>query len=338
MISPTCCSKALVVALCLLANIATAHSVHGGRNHELLDSNSEGTQDSVDNLIQRYSLTGNDELLERGWALIDAELKSAQPRSRTLLSAAWLAQASHQFPLAQEFLGSILQVEPTNGQAWMLMASTAMAQGDSRSARAACRQLVLTVSPIVALACSARLLTVTAEQQLAYEKLSRIPVHSLETSLQSWVYSILGDLAASLKNWPASVEWYELSIARYPAVQTRAALLDSLLAQNHHKEVLTAVDASNPVPALAVRRLLAEKSLGVDVAATKQLLDERFSQWIEAGDYRHAREMALFYLEIAEQPKIAYQLASKNATLQKEKEDWTLLARTELALAKQKHE
>ena len=103
--------------------------------------------------------------------------------------------------------------------------------------------------------------------------------------------------------------------------------MDLYLKEARYRDAMALTSKQESVPALAVRRLLAERGLGEDISATVKQFDLRFRAWLAAHDYRHAREMAMFYLDLLPQLDIALQVAQKNATLQREPEDIELLHR-----------
>ena len=84
------------------------------------------------------------------------------------------------------------------------------------------------------------------------------------------------------------------------------------------------------MPALAVRRLLAQRGMGEDISAAITQFDKLFQTWLAAADYRHAREMAMFYIDLKPRVSLAFRVAQINATLQKEPEDLALLHRASI--------
>ena len=75
------------------------------------------TSNNVNQLIKQYSLTGNDELIDRGWKILKPQLfeekvfeekaferKGQALTPNILLHAAWLAQAEHRFTLRKTTL------------------------------------------------------------------------------------------------------------------------------------------------------------------------------------------------------------------------------------------
>jgi len=53
----------------------------------------------------------------------------------------------------------------------------------------------------------------------------------------------------------------------------------------------------------------------------------QFTQWQQHKDFQHAREMAIFYLDVMPKPELALTLAKINLQNQQEPEDHALLRR-----------
>lgn len=327
----SCRSVLLAVGLLVSANPLLAHSVghHGEAVAEKRVHKVRGLD--VDQLITDYSLTGDDELIDTGWRAVGPALD--HPTPETWLRAAWLAQAEHQFELAMHYVSRVLKSQPSNPQAWLLKASIADVMGDRPLARRACARLAVTLSPVVATACNARSDRPLAERRTLLARLQRMMPTSLEPNLVAWVRSRAADLAASCGESELAEVLFQRAIDEFPAVQTRAAYADLLIDQHRFDDVLSLLSNAELTPALAVRRVLAAKLAGRDVTAQVASMDAEFRRWMAATDLRHAREMARFYLDVANEPALAHELALANATIQREVEDLELVQRAAEKLA-----
>ena len=112
--------------------------------------------------------------------------------------------------------------------------------------------------------------------------------------------------------------------------QVRSALVDVLLANNRLADAEAALENGSGALPLDVRRLILAKRQGriADVTARVEAFDHRFREWIAAEDWLHAREMARFYLDVVDRPKVGRRLAVINFAFQKEPEDQRLLLRS----------
>lgn len=323
----TCCNNWLgAAALVLFASAATGHAVHSP------DDSAPATrvehlqqQHSVDELLRLYSLRGDDTLLAAAAQQLPPADELRSPGD--LLQAAWLAQADHQFVRALELLERILQRQPHNGQAWLMQAAVSTVTGDDAAARRACGQVLLSVSPDAAVVCFASLADTSARKAAAYARLRSLPAPHNATRLTAWRVSVQAELARDLGKVSEAEALLLQAITIFPAVQTRATLMDLYLQQGRYAAARDLSAEHEAVPALAVRRLLAMRGLGEDIRGDAARMDARFHEWLKNADYRHAREMAMFYLDIKPRANLAFQAATENAILQREPEDLALLAR-----------
>ncbi len=288
-----------------------------------------GVDRDVDSLLQRYSLSGDDTLLEQARAQLQT---LPQPHDPTVqLQAAWLAQAEHDFEEALRLARGVTERQPHNGQAWLLQAAVATVRGDAAMARRACTQVSTTVSPSVGIACRARLASSAGEQTRRLHQLSALHSTYRDERLRAWALSVEGDLATALGELDSAEALYRESLSIRPALQTRAALIDLLLQQQRYTSALELTDSIHNAPAMAIRRLLALAGQGADIDSQLRRMDTTFRQWISTGDLRHAREMARFYLELQPEPELAYRMAEANLRLQREPEDMELLRKAQFS-------
>lgn len=331
-----CCNKLLLaVTLAMMASGAAGHAVHtDGASHGkpehagvpgALQINKAQSHLSVDDLIQAYSLLGDDALLDQAQNKLPVQQASWSVAQR--LQAAWLAQSRHEFANARALLVDVLAQQPSNGQAWLLEASTAKVVGDLAAARRACGFVVQSVSVEAAVTCFAALAETQQQRAAALSRLRKLPPPRAGSGLAAWRWSVQAELAQDAGNLAEAEALLRRAIAISPAVQTRTLLMDLLLAQARFAEVLQLSPEGEPVPALVIRHLLARRGLGEDISAATAHLNTRFQTWVAQGDYRHAREMAMFYIDVEPRPDLAFKLATRNATLQREPEDMALLHR-----------
>ena len=102
-----------------------------------------------------------------------------------------------------------------------------------------------------------------------------------------------------------------------------------LLAEGMNDEGWRVLDSGSEALPLLVRRLIVAKRMErlaeFDIELTK--VHAEFDQWIDARDWLHAREMARFYFDVADEPEKARRIAQINLGLQKEPEDLRLATR-----------
>ena len=102
---------------------------------------------------------------------------------------------------------------------------------------------------------------------------------------------------------------------------------DSLLNLNKPEAALAALDVSANTDSLLVRRAIAYKQAGKteELAQASKEIDSRIQGNLRAEHTGHAREEALYYLEVINSPSKALERANINWKFQREFEDARLL-------------
>lgn len=325
---------ALLCVKMLMPNVLHAHDLHE-HSEEQTKQTHLGLTTSVDQLIKQYSLSGDDHLLNQGWQLLSPNLQSDAPSVQHYLQAAQLSQAEHKFSNALDYLKLAFNLQPNNAQAWILKASIHTVLGNNRLARQACNQVALSLSLVTSMACKARLAETSAQRERAYQQLSKSIEHESSIILRSWAQSITAELAVDLGHIETAERLFKSSVKAFPSVQVRSAYADLLISENRPAEALQLLNGRVRAPALEVRRMQAKQNLSLNIDSEIERVDTLFQQWIKHNDYRHAREMAMFYLYIDQQPQLAYKLAEKNLQSQQEPQDKKLFLAAKDQLNKQ---
>lgn len=304
---------------------------HHERQHS--DSRRHETLANVRALIVQFRKTGDDQFLDRAWTLLQPALGAASPTPETFIAASFVAQSRHEFGQATALIRQALAINANNDEAWLLLASIQLVQGDAASAAVACRQLH-DVPPLIRITCKARVALATGQQQAAYTRLSGILSISDEQRLPAdtlaWSYSVAGDLAVATGETAAALTLYRRSLVLAERAQVRAALVDVLLSRADYDSAWEALQDGSLALPLLVRRLIVARHLGdlQEMGPILSKVQQEFTAWIAKEDWLHAREMARFYIDVVDRPDIARRLALINIKLQKEPEDLRLEART----------
>ena len=283
-------------------------------------------------LITAFRETGDDQHLDAAWNRLQP-LLAAEPDASTLVDAATVAQARHDFHLALELIDRALLIQPGYDQAWLLRASIQLVRGDVGKAEDACRRL-RSVPLLVAMTCNARVAIVREQHAQALQKLTavidNIDTQAAEPRLLAWAFSTAGDAAAPHEAEQAA--WfYQQSLELAENVQVRAALADVLLRAERFDKAGAVLSAGHGALPLHVRRLIVAVRTGQSDALADEIArtDHEFQHWIMREDWAHAREMTRFYIDVVDRPGLARRLALINLDLQKEPEDLLLAARTD---------
>ncbi len=311
-----------------VCNTALAHKHH---DHDDAATSATETK-SVVTLLTDFRRDGDDQKLREIWPAMAATAARANTDATTLIDTAFVAQALHEFQTARDLLHRVLDRQPGNDQAWLLVAALDVLAGEHGAAAQACQRLS-SVPIIVRISCKAQTATTRSDQaeylRVLTSWLAAAPNGALRGDTLAWVHRVAGDLAVAT-NKPAVAEaHYRGSLTHADQSQVRAALADVLLAANRWEAAAAVLPAKHVSLAVTVRRLIAERALCGDncIATEAAMLDKRLRQWIDTGDLAHAREMARFYFDVAPDHALARELAATNFRSQQEPEDRRLLAR-----------
>ena len=326
-------SLILIVALvaALIDSPAHAHEVHDHRaiaRHATQNADSGNARD----LLQAFRETGDDSYLDRAWQKLKPAL-AQQRNADILIDAALVAQARHHFALAMDFTKEALLIDSTNAQAYLLLASIALVQGNAELARDACKRLH-NVPVLVVITCQSRVAVAAGNIRNMREKLGRLLAIADENWLRpewlAWSFSVAGDLAYADGKTEEAIEHYTRSLAIAESTQVRSALVDVLIERGDYVRAEREIEAGASALPLVIRRYIVAKRRHGDhaLAAEVNATHNTFQLWIAEQDWLHAREMARFYIDVLEKPSLARRLAEINVSLQREREDLLLLTRS----------
>lgn len=256
------------------------------------------------------------------WTLRDAPLD-------VLVLRAVLRQANHEFDAALHDLEAVLQLDPTQSQAWLTRAVILQVQGRFADAVASCRQLSGRVAPLVSATCLAAARSQMGRAAESYRALSDAlsETSKPEPQIKAWSQTVLGEIAAR-QGRPELAESHFRDALKLGVRSTYllAAYADLLLDQDRFTDVRDLLKTETKVDALLLRLVLAERSLNSEaVTARRKDLSLRFAAGRRRGDSRHLREEARFLLEVMERPGEALRLARANWQMQREPWDSRLL-------------
>lgn len=259
------------------------------------------------------------------------EARVADVRPESLVAAARAAQANHDFDGALTLVDRAVRAQPVNDPAWLLAAAVHLVRGDTAAARQACNRLRQSPA-IVTLTCLARVTTAEGDSARALRQLRAVlgAVSATQTApgLLAWSYSAAGD-AARDRDRAAAAEYYRRSLALRDVDQVRAALVDLLIEHGDLVGAAAALADGGDDLALAVRRMVVATRRGESerLAGDVATYEAQFRSWIAAGDWRHAREMTRFFVDVLPRPALARRLARINLSIQREPEDLRLAMR-----------
>jgi Tfp pilus assembly protein PilF len=256
------------------------------------------------------------------------------PQEVLVLRAA-LRQRMHKFDLALADLATVLNINPRNVEARLMLATVKQVQGAYDEAGEECRALEDLTEKLVWTACLANVNGATGRLHDSYEQLravfSRSP--AAEPKLRSWVLTSLAEMATRAGMVAEAEAHFRAALTLAPAdYYLLGAYADCLLDNGRPQNVVALLWDKAAADPLLVRYALAMQAQNSgDLAAQVQQLEDRFAASRLRGDRVHLREEARFTLHLLDAPQEALKLARENWQVQKEPADLRILLEAALA-------
>jgi Tfp pilus assembly protein PilF len=268
-------------------------------------------------------------------AVIAPWMAQARPPTSVLVTQATILQYRHQFNDARVLLQKTLNVDRSNAQAWLTLATLDMVQGDYPSAGKDCSQVTANAGLELGLACSANLRSYTgqARQSLALLHQAEATGEAVPASYQAWVQGLMAESAERLGDWPLAESHYLRALKLLPRDNfLLVAYADFLLDRARPKEVLTLLADHAQSDTAFLRLALAQSALHSEQAGRYiWIMAARFEALTLRGSDFFGREQARFALELQHDPASALDMARRNWHAQREPWDTRLLLEAALA-------
>jgi tetratricopeptide (TPR) repeat protein len=251
-----------------------------------------------------------------------------------LLMAATARQYQHDFPGALGLLDRVLAAQPQNLSALLNRATIRTVQGNFTAATQDCSR-ISALRADVGFLCAATAMTLSPDAPGVAARLSALldGAGQLDGGLQPWVWSLLGEIAVLQGDNAKAERYLTLVMKDDPGAQRDQLMLaDVLLAQGRAAEVDLLLQTAPDTDGVLIRRVLAARAQGRTLAAVEGMLADRAQRSLDLGLVAHAREEAMFFLLIADNPTQALERAQANWAIQHEYDDARLLIRAAQAL------
>lgn len=268
-------------------------------------------------------------------------LSSATPE-RILVMHATVTQFLHEFDRAERTLRLALASHPANAQAWLTLATLQRLRGRFADSDASCRSLGALRQNLYALACLAENAALRGEHAIARDTLNGLLASpALQASDQgasrAWLLTTLAEVE-ELAGRPDEAEAaYRAALKSGRDGYDQIAYADFLLARGRPVEVAPLLAAEARSDAVLLRLVIAARRSAPAGKASAERdraeLQARFDAAAERPGAAavHAREQALFALDVRDDPVAALRLARLNVELQREPVDLLLFARAAVA-------
>lgn len=261
---------------------------------------------------------------------------AAQTPPAVLVMRATVAQFLHDFDGAEATLKSALARQPGNAQAWITLATILRVRGRYVESDAACRALGRVGPALYGLACLAENAGLRGDHASARDTLSGLLADpalqgAQQAGTRQWLFTTLAEVE-ELAGRPVAAEgFYRQALQAAPSGYLLIAYSDYLLRLNRPAEV-PALLAGEPRSDAVLLRLAIAAPRPAGTGGARKDLDELQARFDAAAQRPgnaevHAREGALFALDVEGDARRALAFARANVRLQREPIDLLLLAR-----------
>lgn len=286
-----------------------------------------------------------------GYAMGALQAWEAAPPAQTppavLVMRATIAQFLHDFDGAEATLKVALARRPNDAQAWITLATILRARGRYNESDAACRSLGRVGPALYGVACLAENAGLRGNHDDARQALQALLAEPAlrdadKAGTRQWLLTSLAEVEELAGRQAEADAAYRKAVAAQRSGYLLLAYSDYLQRVGRHAEIprLLADEARSDAVLLrlaiagaAARGKSAQGAQSAQSAQTAHDAAEELRQRFEAAALRpgttalHAREEAMFALDVQNDPKRALELARLNVRLQREPIDLLVFAR-----------
>lgn len=238
-------------------------------------------------------------------------------------------QYLHQFGRATTRLQQLVQRDPQQPQAWLMLATLHRVQGRYGLSDDACRALLRLGAQPYADACAAENMALRGQFDPARVRLQALAAGTADAPTRSWLLTSLAELEQRAGRHAASDRAWRQALAIHRDSYTAMAYADFLLDQQRPREAWAVLQPEQRSDSTLLRLAIAARRAAMPQAvALQHELRERFALADQRpGPSGHERERALMALDIEHDPAAALRAARLNVQQQREPLDLLLLAR-----------
>ena len=255
-----------------------------------------------------------------------------------LVMRATVAQFLHDFDGAEAGLKAALAQQPVNAQAWLTLATLHRVRGRYADSDAACRATARVGPALYGVACLAENDALRGRYDAARLALSQLIDDprlqgAAQAGTRNWLLTTLAEVEELAGRTSQADAAYRRAIADERSGYVLLAYSDFLMQSGRIGEVARVLGGEARSDAVLLRLAITARRQGATSAGLADELQARFA----AASLRpgavtaHAREQAMFALDVRGDAKRALELARLNVTLQREPIDLLLLARAAAA-------
>jgi tetratricopeptide (TPR) repeat protein len=268
-------------------------------------------------------------------AVIASWVQAAAPPAAALVTQATILQYRHQFSDARTMLKKAFDLDPRNAQAWLILATLDMVQGDYAAADRDCAQVANNAGVETGLACfgSLRSYTGKAHQGLVLLAQADTAVKRGSAGYRAWIEGLIAESAERLGDWPSAEAHYLNALKLQPQDNfLLVAYADFLLDRGRPQEVLPLLADHTQSDTAFLRLALAQSLLhGDQTQRYTWIMAARFEALRLRGSEYFGREESRFALQLQHDPQVALDTGLRNWQVQRA--PWDARVVLEAALA-----
>ncbi|RYF35542.1 MAG: hypothetical protein EOO26_00300 [Comamonadaceae bacterium] len=271
-----------------------------------------------------------------------------QTPNAILVMHATVAQFLHDFDGAERTLLLALRANPSNAQGWLTLATIQRVRGRYAASDLACQALVRLRQNLYAIACLAENNGLRGDHAAARQSIDGLLASpALQTPAQAatrqWLMATLAEVDELAGQTQAADAAYRQTLGRDASAYDVIAYSDFLLGQKRPAEVLPLLKSEPRSDAVLLRLVIATQRLDAEgklppaqresARKDREELAERFdAAALRPGTQaQHAREHAMFALDVQNDPPKALAISRLNVKVQREPIDLLVFARAAAA-------
>lgn len=249
-----------------------------------------------------------------------------------LLLQATLQQYLHEFDVSAGHLELLVARRPEHAQAWLTLATVRRVQGRYADSDAACRGLQAAGVRLESQACLAENQSLRGDFDAARNSLRQLlAAPRLPASTRSWLLTTLAEVEQRAGRPDIAESTFKQALAVESGGYTLLTYTDFLMDLQRDAEALALLTPQPRTDAVLLRLAIAGMRLkSPGASADARQVRDTIAQANLRPDARgtHAREQAMFALEVEAMPAAALALARENVRRQREPLDLLVLARS----------
>jgi Tfp pilus assembly protein PilF len=281
-------------------------------------------------LLQAARAEGDPRAAGQALALLAPWKDDARAPAQVILMLATVEQFLHEFDTANRRLEALVARDPSQSQAWLTLATLRRLRGDYDSSDAACRALLPLGIELHGQACLAENMALRGQDSQARALLAELLKSTADGATRNWLLTTLAE-AEQRDGRPRQAEAaYKAALLADADAYTTLDFADLLIDQKRPAQALVLLKDQPRSDAVLLRLAIAgRQSAAAQAPADIAELTERFTQAAlrPGGISGHAREHAMYWLYLRDDPLAALRLAGENLQQQREPVDLLLYAR-----------